>query len=186
MLNGPIQGGLHADLRRMSARGMGAHGFSVHPIGGIVPVMEQQRYADLARIMLASMPGASSRAPGAHVWLWTSDALPHAHRAGRGSLRFSRLCAVCQGRPLRDANRYRAPWGPAGWPVLMPCVASLTPENVRKMGDDERMVLLSRYNLEVTLAELAACRQAVHDGRIWERAERAATHIRRCARPSCG
>ena len=56
MLNGPIQGGLHADLRRMSARGMGAHGFSVHPIGGIVPVMEQQRYADLARIMLASMP----------------------------------------------------------------------------------------------------------------------------------
>ena len=48
MLNGPIQGGLHADLRRMSARGMGAHGFSVHPIGGIVPVMEQQRYADLA------------------------------------------------------------------------------------------------------------------------------------------
>ena len=35
---------------------MGAHGFSVHPIGGIVPVMEQQRYADLARIMLASMP----------------------------------------------------------------------------------------------------------------------------------
>ena len=54
----------------------------------------------------------------------------------------------------------------------MPCVASLTPEDVRKMGDDERMVLLSRFNLEVTLAELAACRQAVHDGRIRERAER--------------
>ena len=30
----------------------------------------------------------------------------------------------------------------------------------------------SRFNLEVTLAELAACRQAVHDGRIWELAER--------------
>ena len=31
MLNGPIQGGLHADLRRMSARGMGAMGSAFTP-----------------------------------------------------------------------------------------------------------------------------------------------------------
>ncbi|MEC8078476.1 MAG: tRNA guanosine(15) transglycosylase TgtA [Candidatus Thermoplasmatota archaeon] len=172
MLNGPIQGGLHADLRRMSARGMGAHGFSVHPIGGIVPVMEQQRYADLARIMLASMPELPPERP--------------VHMFGCGHpMLFPMLIAL--GADLFDSAAYAlfarddrmlTPTGTVHledlreWPVLMPCVASLTPEDVRRMDDDERMVLLSRFNLEVTLAELAACRQAVHDGRIWERAER--------------
>ena len=60
---------------------MGAHGFSVHPIGGIVPVMEQQRYADLARIYAASMPELPP-APCAHAWMRPSDAVPDADCAG--------------------------------------------------------------------------------------------------------
>ena len=35
---------------------MGQHDFAVHPIGGIVPVMEQQRYKDYAKIMMATLP----------------------------------------------------------------------------------------------------------------------------------
>ena len=172
MVNGPVQGGLHPDLRRMSARGMGEHPFSVHPIGGIVPVMEQQRYADLARIMLASLPELPADRP--------------VHMFGCGHpMLFPMLIAL--GADLFDSAAYAlfardgrllTPTGTVHlaelkeWPVLMPCVASLTPETVRKMSKDERMVLLSRFNLEVTLAELATCRQAVHDGRIWELAER--------------
>ena len=172
MLNGPIQGGLHPDLRRLSARSMGAHGFSVHPIGGIVPVMEQQRYADLARIMLASMPELPPQRP--------------VHMFGCGHpMLFPMLIAL--GADLFDSAAYAlfardgrllTPTGTVHladlkeWPLLMPCVATVTPESVRRMNDEERMVLLSRFNLEVTLAELAACRQAVHDGRIWELAER--------------
>ena len=160
MLNGPIQGGLHADLRRMSARGMGAHGFSVHPIGGIVPVMEQQRYADLARIMLASMPELPPSARCTCLVVDIRCSSPCSSRWARISS-IQPPMPVCQGRPHADANRYRAPWGPPGVARADACVASLTPEDVRKMDDDERMVLLSRFNLEVTLAELAACRQAV-------------------------
>ena len=55
MLNGPIQGGIHRHLRKQSARGMGQFDFAVHPIGGIVPIMEQHRYKDLAKIMLATI-----------------------------------------------------------------------------------------------------------------------------------
>ena len=172
MLNGPIQGGLFPNLRRMSAGAMGAHGFSVHPIGGIVPVMEQQRYADLARIMLATVPQLPPERP--------------VHMFGCGHpMLFPMLIAL--GADLFDSAAYAlfardgrllAPTGTVHladlkeWPVLMPCVASVTPEAVRKMNKEERMVLLSRFNLEVTLAELATCRQAVHDGRIWELAER--------------
>ena len=56
MLNGPIQGGLFRSLRNISAQLMGAHPFAVHPIGGIVPVMEQQRYKAYAKIMLSTLP----------------------------------------------------------------------------------------------------------------------------------
>ena len=58
-LNGPIQGGTHADLRDEASLLMGSvdvdgKGFSIHPIGGIVPLMEQQRYRELFEILLAS------------------------------------------------------------------------------------------------------------------------------------
>ena len=55
MLNGPIQGGIYRDLRKQSAQGMGQFDFAVHPIGGIVPIMEQHRYKDLAKIMLSTI-----------------------------------------------------------------------------------------------------------------------------------
>ena len=53
----------------------------------------------------------------------------------------------------------------------MPCVVNWTPEEVRKLDKEERTKLLARYNLEVTLAELSRCKQAVHDGTIWQLAE---------------
>ena len=49
MLNGPIQGGIFPELRAMSAKKMSELDFSVHPIGGIVPVMEQQKYTNLSK-----------------------------------------------------------------------------------------------------------------------------------------
>ena len=43
MINGPIQGGLFPDLRAHSAAEMSKLDFNIHPIGGIVPIMEQQK-----------------------------------------------------------------------------------------------------------------------------------------------
>ena len=49
LLNGPVQGGLHDDLRAKAGALMGEvsgehRGFAVHPIGGIVPLMEKQTW----------------------------------------------------------------------------------------------------------------------------------------------
>ena len=57
------------------------------------------------------------------------------------------------------------------WPMLMPCVAQVTPEDVRRLPAKEKEELLAHYNLEMTLAELARCKQAVRDGKIWQLAE---------------
>ena len=171
MLNGPIQGGIYRDLRKQSAQGMGQFDFAVHPIGGIVPIMEQHRYKDLAKIMLSTIGELPPERPR------------HMFGCGHPML-FSMLIAL--GADLFDSAAYAlfarddrllSPQGTYrlsdlhAWPELVPCIVNHTPEQVRKMGEDERTNLLARYNLEVTLAELSRCKQAVHEGTIWQLAE---------------
>ena len=172
MLNGPIQGGTFKDLREKSAKGMGEFGFSVHPIGGIVPIMEQHMYKDLTKIMLSTIPHLPPSRPR------------HMFGCGHPML-FPMLVAL--GADLFDSAAYAlfardgrilCPWGTEklekleNWPVIMPAVAYTTPEETRKLSEDERTKLLARYNLEITLQEISRCKQAVRDGTIWRLAER--------------
>ncbi|DAC64013.1 MAG TPA: hypothetical protein HA357_01150, partial [Candidatus Thalassarchaeaceae archaeon] len=46
-----------------------------------------------------------------------------------------------------------------------------TPEEVRALDSKEREKILARHNLEVTQSELARCREAVRNGKIWNLAE---------------
>ena len=171
MLNGPIQGGLFPDLRKKSAMEMSKFDFSIHPIGGIVPIMEQHRYREYAKIMLSTLPFLPSNRP--------------VHMFGCGHPMLFPM-SIALGADLFDSAAYAlfardgrilTPWGTEKleglieWPIIMPCISSHTPEEVRKMDKDDRMKLLSKYNLEITLAELSRCRQAVRDGDIWRLVE---------------
>tara|TARA_B100000674_G_scaffold497886_1_gene533366 strand:- start:5089 stop:7371 length:2283 start_codon:yes stop_codon:yes gene_type:complete len=171
MLNGPIQGGLFSDLRTKSATEMGKFDFSVHPIGGIVPVMEQHRYREYAKIMLSTLPFLPSNRP--------------VHMFGCGHPMLFPM-SIALGADLFDSAAYAlfardgrilTPWGTeklehmVEWPIIMPCISQYSPEEVRKMDKSDRMKLLSKYNLEITLAELSRCRQAVRDGDIWRLVE---------------
>ena len=172
MLNGPIQGGTFRHLRKNSAREMSAHDFAVHPIGGIVPIMEKHQYKDLAKIMLATLPELAPERPR------------HMFGCGHPML-FPMLIAL--GADLFDSAAYAlfardgrllTPWGTqkigslVEWPERMPCVSAHTPEEVRAMPKDEKTALLARYNLEVPLSELDRCKQAIRDGTLWRLAER--------------
>ena len=44
MINGVVQGSIYQDLREDCARKMAVMDVDVHPIGGVVPLMEQYRY----------------------------------------------------------------------------------------------------------------------------------------------
>ena len=171
MLNGPVQGGIYRHLRQVSAQRMGAHPFAVHPIGGIVPVMEQHRYRDYAKIMMATLPLLPPNRP--------------VHMFGCGHPMLFPM-SIALGADLFDSAAYAlfardgrmlTPWGTerieelVDWPLLMPCVSQTTPEEVRALPAEEQERLLAHYNLEVTLAELARCKQAVRDGKIWQLAE---------------
>ena len=163
MLNGPIQGGIFKQLRMQSAQKMATFPFSVHPIGGIVPIMEQHQYKQLAQIMLATIPYLPKQRP--------------VHMFGCGHpMLFPMLIAL--GADLFDSAAYAlfardgrilTPWGTekieqlVEWPIITLEVHDKTPQQVKAMTKSEQTECLARYNLEISLQEISRCKQAVHD-----------------------
>ncbi len=63
MLAGVVQGSVFPDLRERCAAEMRDIAVDVHPIGGVVPLMESYRYADLVDIIVAAKKGLAPDRP---------------------------------------------------------------------------------------------------------------------------
>ena len=186
LLNGPIQGGTHADLRDESSLLMGSadvdgKGFAIHPIGGIVPLMEQQRYRELFEILLASKAALPPDRP-VHFFGCGHPLLFPMSIALGVDIFDSAAYAIF----ARD-DRLLTPEGTVKlneleeWPFHSNALFGKTPKSIREMNHDDRSSILAEHNLEVTQAELARCREAIRNGTIWELAERrshASPHLR--------
>jgi 7-cyano-7-deazaguanine tRNA-ribosyltransferase len=170
----PVQGGVHADLRARSAAGASPLA-DVLAVGGVVPLFEQYRFPDLARVLAAARPQLN---PGAAVHLfgtghpmtfafaalWGVDLLDSSayHKfARRGSLLFPEgsiaiddlredvcRCFLCAETPLTEVAR-------------------------RPPAERERRIAF--HNLVTSVEEVARVRQAIRDGTLWELAERRAS-----------
>lgn len=177
VLAAPVQGGIFEDLRERAGQEVSRRGCIVTPIGAVVPLMENYRYRDLVRVVLAAKRGLS---PGACV-----------HLFGAGHPAMLAL-AVAMGCDLFDSaayalyakeGRYLTVHGTLflGELTELPCSCAVcrshTPESLRRSPDRER--LLALHNLHVTLAEIARIRQAILDGTLWELVdERCRSHPR--------
>ena len=177
LLNGPIQGGTHADLRAKSALLMGSaesagRGFAVHPIGGIVPLMEQQRYQELFEILLASKSNLPPDRPVHFFGCGHPMLFPMAIALGVDMFDSAAYAIFA-----RD-DRILTPEGTVKlseileWPFNSHALFGLTPQEVRDMDADDRSTILAKHNLEVTQSELAKCREAIRNGSIWQLAEK--------------
>ncbi len=169
----PVQGGLHADLRWRSARAASGLG-DVLAVGGVVPLLEQYRFVELARLIAAARPALS---PGKAVHLFGTghpmtfafaalfgvdlfDSSAYHKFARRGRLLFPEgtvpidevrdpicRCFLCAERPLTDVARLPLP---------------------------ERERGIAFHNLVASLEEVGRVRRAIRDGTLWELAERRA------------
>ena len=172
MVNGPIQGGIFSELRYLSAKNMSEYDFTIHPIGGIVPLMEQQKYPELIKIISACRHIIPSSRP-VHLF-----GCGHPHLFG---------IAVAMGIDLFDSAAYALfarddrlimPWGTeklekiSEWPTASKTFSELTPKQVKELYKDERTILLAKFNLEISMREMARVREAVRNERIWEYVER--------------
>jgi 7-cyano-7-deazaguanine tRNA-ribosyltransferase len=174
MLAVPVQGGAHGDLRAESASAA-SQVADVLAVGGVVPLLEQYRFPELARVLAAARPHLTPRTPVhlfgtghpmtfafAALWgvdLFDSSAYHKFARRGRlmfpeGTIALEELrepvcrCTLCADRPLTDVARLPT-------------------------GERERAVAV--HNLLVSVEEIARVRQAIRDGALWELAERRST-----------
>jgi 7-cyano-7-deazaguanine tRNA-ribosyltransferase len=172
----PVQGGRFPDLRARSARVASQVG-DVLAVGGVVPLLEQYRFAELAQAVLAARPELAPEHP--------------VHLFGTGHpLTFA--FAALLGVDLFDSSSYHkfarrgALLFPEGTVALEGvreplCGCRLCDEHplekVAELPPPERELHLARHNLWMCTLEIARVRQAIRDRTLWELAERrAAAH----------
>lgn len=177
LLVGPVQGGLHAELRERCARELSGLDFAVHAIGGVVPLMEQYRFADLVEVLMASKRGL---APGRPVHLFGAGhpmLFPLAVLLGCDLFDSASYAKFAQdGRMLfTDGTRALADLEELG--CECPICSAQTAAALRALPTEERERALAAHNLYVSQAELRRTKTAIREGRLWELVElRARSH----------
>jgi len=168
-LAAPIQGGVHLKLRTKCARKMGELDSQVHPIGGIVPLMENYRFSELVDIVMTS-----------------KESLPHGrpvHLFGAGHPILFGL-GVLMGADMFDSSSYikyamdgriMLPEGTKHLNELQelgcpcPVCTNYSINELKDAMDGPRMLAL--HNLYVSYSELAKVKTAIRDGQLWEYVE---------------
>ena len=171
MINGVVQGSVYQDLREECARKMAEMDVDVHPIGGVVPLMEQYRFGELVDVIVSSKKGLNPNRP--------------VHLFGAGHpmiLAFATLL----GCDLFDSASY-AKYARDGRFMFIdgtyrigdmqsldcncPACMGHTLEEVRKMPAKDRERLIARHNLYQISGELSLVKRYLKEGRLWELAE---------------
>jgi 7-cyano-7-deazaguanine tRNA-ribosyltransferase len=168
---GPVQGGLFSELVAQSARVVGKLDYQLHAIGSPVELLEGYRYAELVDLVMAANQNLPLQRP--------------VHLFGAGHPMMFAL-AVVMGCDLFDSaayvlyardGRYMTSEGTlhldelSYLPCECPVCAEHSPDDFRRVPQDERVKLLARHNLHVTFGELRRIRQAIVEGRIWAHVE---------------
>ena len=171
MINGVVQGSIYSDLREDCARRMSSMDIDVHPIGGVVPLMEQYRYSELVDVIIASKKGLNPNRP--------------VHLFGAGHPMILAL-ATLLGCDLFDSASYAkfarddrimfidGTYRLAEMQSLdcnCPACRGHTLESLRKMSKDNRTRLIAKHNLYQITSELAMVKRYIREGRLWELAE---------------
>ena len=171
LVNAPIQGSTHLDLREDAARHADATALDVFPVGAVVPLMNDYRYADVVDVVAAAKRGLGADAP--------------VHLFGAGHPMMFAL-AVAMGCDIFDSaayaiyardGRYLTVRGTnhlddiAYFPCECPICAAHDPEEVRAADDDERERLVAEHNLHVSYGELRRVKNAIREGTLLELVE---------------
>jgi len=171
----PVQGSIYPDLREKCAKELSKINSDLFPIGGVVPLMENQRYSDLIKCIIASKKGLNPAKP--------------VHLFGAGHPLIFPL-AVALGCDLFDSSAYIKyandrrmifPWGTlklddiSELPCCCPICSCYSASELKKMNKDEVTILLAKHNLYVSFAEIKKVRNAIYEGSLWELVERRAS-----------
>jgi 7-cyano-7-deazaguanine tRNA-ribosyltransferase len=165
-VNAAVQGGKYADLRAQAAREIGGD-FSLIAVGGIVPLMESYRFAELVDVIAA----VKQNIPLDRV----------VHAFGLGHPMVFPLAALL-GCDLFDSaayalyaldDRYMTDYGTVRLENLdyVSCTCPVCREHglgLKRLYGGDKAGALARHNLHVSQAMLNRVRQAITEGSLWE------------------
>ncbi len=169
-----IQGSIYPDLREKCARELSEIDADFFPIGGVVPLMENQRYTDLIRCILYSKKGLNPSKP--------------VHLFGAGHPLIFPL-AVALGCDFFDSSAYVKYasddriifyWGTEKLedlnelPCSCPICSKYTASELKKMDKKDRILKIAKHNLYISFTEMKKIRNAISNGSLWELVERRA------------
>lgn len=168
LLAGTVQGGIYPDLREKSAKEMAKLDFDVYPIGGVVPMMEQYRYADMVRAILAAQKHLPLDRP-VHLF-----GCGHPMIFAQSALLGCDFFDSASYAKFADSGRMLLPTGTVHLEQLMelpcdcPICSSTTIEDLKNAKKKDQTLQLMKHNLYVTAAEIRRVRQAISEGKLME------------------
>ncbi|MDR0888116.1 MAG: tRNA guanosine(15) transglycosylase TgtA [Candidatus Methanoplasma sp.] len=171
LINGVAQGSIYTDLREDCARKMASMDIDVHPIGGVVPLMEQYRYSELVDVVLSSKKGLNPNRPvhlfgAGHPMLFALAALMGCDLFDSASYakfaRDDRLMFIDGTFRLAEMQSLDC---------NCPACRGHTLESLRKLNNKDRTKTIARHNLYQIKGEMAMVKRYIREGRLWELAE---------------
>ena len=177
LVNAPVQGSTHLDLREEAGAHAAQSGLDVFPVGAVVPLMNEYRYADLVDVVVAAKRGLPESAPvhlfgAGHPMMFALavalgcdlfDSAAYAIYA-----RDDRYMTVRTTEHLEDLEYF---------PCSCPVCSANTPAELRSLDGEERERLLAEHNLHVSFGEMRTIKQAIRRGELMELVEaRARSH----------
>ena len=179
LVSAPIQGSTYPDLRERAAREAAETGLDVYPIGAVVPLMNEYRYADLVEVVVATKRGLSEDAP-VHLF-GAGHPMMFALAAALGCDLFDSAAYALYARD----DRYLTVHGTEHLEDIteLPCACAVceehAPADLQNAEESRRHRLLAEHNLSVSFGELRRVRDAIRRGNLLELVEaRARGHPR--------
>jgi 7-cyano-7-deazaguanine tRNA-ribosyltransferase len=176
---GPVQGGVFMDLVQGSANGLLKGGFKFLALGSPTQIMENYRFAELAKMIIATRRAMPYSVP-LHLF-GAGHPLTMALSVALGCDTFdsaSYILFARQGRYMTSRGILRLEQM-SYLPCSCPICSATTLRDMGEMTWSERTKRLSIHNLHLLKTELQTCKEAISEGRLWDLVEeRAASHPR--------
>ncbi len=169
-----VQGSVYNDLRYNCAQELSKIDCDFFPLGGVVPLMENQQYTDLVNVILSSKKGLDPSRP--------------VHLFGAGHPLIFPL-AVALGCDFFDSSAYIKYANddrmifPNGTVKLQdikemschcPVCSKYKISEFKNLKKSERAKEIAKHNLYISFSELKKIRNAIYNGSLWELVERRA------------
>jgi len=169
-----VQGSIYPNLREKSAKELSKIDADFFPLGGVVPLMENQRYSDLVRVIIASKKGLNPSKPVHLFGCGHPMIFPLAASLGCDFFDSSAYIKYA------NDNRMIFYWGTeklddiSELPCSCPVCSNYSANELKKLEAKKRIKEIAKHNLYVSFEELRKIRNSISQGSLWELVERRA------------